>query len=139
MASLSLYCSIRPSKIDISLASLTTGARDKSPPKKILCFLKHAPSEHFQYISILSPQRLTHYIHHQKHLFSREQIESLVAYLLECEDIPESPSSKFSVAPKGKISVVPKDSAGPGCLASIGWILVLLVAIILLGNILRAP
>ena len=100
-------------------------------PKKILCFLKHAPSERFQHITILSPQRLTHYIHHQEQRFSQQQIESLVAYLLECGDIPESPSSKFSVAPK--------DSAGPGCLASIGWLLVLLVAIILLGNILRAP
>ena len=99
-------------------------------PKKILCFLKHAPSEHFQYISILSPQRLTHYIHHQKHLFSRQQIESLVEYLLESRDIPESPSSNLSVASN--------DSAGPGCLASIGWLLFLLVAIILLGSILRA-
>ena len=99
-------------------------------PKNILCFLKHAPRERFQHVTVLSPQRLTHYIHHQEQLFSRQQIESLVEYLLESGDILESPSSKFSIAPN--------DSAGPGCLASIGWFLFLLVAILLLDNLLRA-
>ncbi|MDE0144582.1 MAG: nuclease-related domain-containing protein [Nitrospira sp.] len=93
-------------------------------PQKILCFLRHAPSERFQHVTILSPQRLTYYIRHQEQLFSRQQMESLVEYLLESGDIPESPSSKFSVAPN--------DSAGPGCLASIGWLLVLFIPIFLM-------
>lgn len=112
-------------------------------PQKILCFLKHAPSEHFQYISILSPQRLAHYIHQQKKLFSRQQIQSLVHYLLKRGTIPEEGNPDVLIEGfRAKSSTSIRPLPGTGCLASIGWLLFWLAflfgAFILLGSILRA-
>lgn len=112
-------------------------------PKKILCFLRHAPSENFQHVTILSPQQLAHYIHQQRQLFSRQQIQSLVHYLLKRGTIPEEESHDFlTEGSRAKSLTSIKPLPGTGCLASIGWLLFWLAflfgAFILLANLLRA-
>ena len=54
-------------------------------PQNILCFIKHAPSDKFQHVTILSPDQLSHHILNRKRVFNPPQIHSLVDYILNEE------------------------------------------------------
>lgn len=54
-------------------------------PQNILCFINNAPSDKFQYVTILSPDQLSHHILNRRRVFNPPQINSLVEYILNEE------------------------------------------------------